>query len=718
MKLTKEAEFVLTHSTNKKSLSTLKDFSDEYGDNASFVIGLLADVCRRTERHEKALEYYQTSLTLNPFMWSSFSSMCKLGGQPNPEKLFQAEQVQQAMNSVKSVLFSPQVTALHMDTPTGEHTNISTPHNLGKSGPLSTSIYSPSLLTESDLASNLDSINFETPSNVNQTQDTPPVGKKLMSANNSSRATPSFGLLPLDSPLPGSCDLDTPTSMLCDMPAAPIKRDKVSKLQTIRASAPVGKLVFGQSSTSNTKSEVILPPPITYRTSLPRRRSKRILDSQNSSNVKENNKVQMRKQTSPRTSARKMRSSQKLEQEVNTKNSYNTIQHPSVVPSETLDFKQKQSANAFLSLLRDLGSAYLASQTFNVRRAVKIYENIPYHQYRTGWVLAEVGKAYLELSEYQKAEEAFKELRMLEPHQVHGMETYSTVLFHLQKEVALSTLAQDMVDIDKSSAQTWCVNGNCFSLQKEHTTAIKFLQRAIQLDPTFAYAYTLLGHEYTLIEDYDKAMAAFRNALRVDTRHYNAWYGLGMIFYKKEKFALAETHFKRALDINPQSAVLLCHVGLVQLALHKNSLALKTLNQAVELSPRNPMCLFHRASMLVANDKLNDALKELDELKALTPKESLVYFLIGKVHKKLGNAHLSMLNFSWATDLDPKGANNHIKDAIDRRYVTDEDEDPSADSSLLLMDTPLSGSLSTDASIMDSDEAQQQLHANESDDSL
>lgn len=53
-----------------------------------------------------------------------------------------------------------------------------------------------------------------------------------------------------------------------------------------------------------------------------------------------------------------------------------------------------------------------------------------------------------------------------------------------------------------------------------------------------------------------------------------------------------------------------------------------------------------------------------------------------QVHKRLGNAHLSMLNFSWATDLDPKGANNHIKEAIDRRYITDEDEDPSLDTSV------------------------------------
>ena len=59
-------------------------------------------------------------------------------------------------------------------------------------------------------------------------------------------------------------------------------------------------------------------------------------------------------------------------------------------------------AAAFLSLLRDLGSAYVASHTFDVKKAVEIFESLPYHHYKTGWTLSEVGKAYLELSEYQK----------------------------------------------------------------------------------------------------------------------------------------------------------------------------------------------------------------------------------------------------------------------------------------------------------------------------
>lgn len=59
------------------------------------------------------------------------------------------------------------------------------------------------------------------------------------------------------------------------------------------------------------------------------------------------------------------------------------------------------------------------------------------------------------------------------------------------------------------------------------------------------------------------------------------------------------------------------------------------------------------------------ALTELEELKQIVPKESAVYYLIGKIHKKLGNVDSALMHFSWASDLDPKGANNQIKDVFD-----------------------------------------------------
>ena len=47
-----------------------------------------------------------------------------------------------------------------------------------------------------------------------------------------------------------------------------------------------------------------------------------------------------------------------------------------------------------------------------------------------------------------------------------GMEVYSTVLWHLKREVDLAHLAQRAIQLDRRSAHAWAIVGNCFSLQK------------------------------------------------------------------------------------------------------------------------------------------------------------------------------------------------------------------------------------------------------------
>lgn len=111
---------------------------------------------------------------------------------------------------------------------------------------------------------------------------------------------------------------------------------------------------------------------------------------------------------------------------------------------------------------------------------------------------------------------------MLEPHRLWDMEVYSTLLWHLQKIVDLSYLAQELLNINPQSPQAWIAIGNLFSLQKEKTQALACFRRAAQLDPTCAYAYTLSGHE-SIDEDLDKAINFFQSALQADPRHYNAW---------------------------------------------------------------------------------------------------------------------------------------------------------------------------------------------------
>ena len=49
---------------------------------------------------------------------------------------------------------------------------------------------------------------------------------------------------------------------------------------------------------------------------------------------------------------------------------------------------------------------------------------------------------------------------------LQGMEVYSTVLWHMKREVDLANLAHEAVQLDWHAPQAWVVMGNCFSLQK------------------------------------------------------------------------------------------------------------------------------------------------------------------------------------------------------------------------------------------------------------
>ncbi|XP_039273316.1 cell division cycle protein 27 homolog [Styela clava] len=531
------------------------------------------------------------------------------------------------------------------------------------------------------------------------------IGRGLISGPTTlSPLTPSFGILPLaDTPSPvldRGVSMVTPADIIQQQEfAAPLK-----KMITRQSRKPhstdqssnnaAGKLNFTSENTprltshnnTNTSNQSSTP---SNQQSMPVRRSTRIFANAGNS-IKENNrnagkqkfnqpKASMKRNTRTRQSTTK--SARDLSEEIskadilshekqNLQNIAGNINNQSQMLSS-----QRCAVEGLMTLLRDIGHGYLALCQYKCKDAINIFNSLSPHQRNTGWVLSALGRAHFELTEYNEAANIFQELRTIVPHHLQGLEIYSTTLWHLQKEVELSRLARDMKELDKLCSETWCAIGNCFSLQRDHSSAVNFFHRAIQLDAQSSYAYTLLGHEMGLIEDLDGALTCYRNAVKWNPRHYNAWYGIGTIYYKQEKFKIAEIHFRKAFAINPQNSVLLCHIGIVQHALKQTTSAIRTLDTAVEMEPRNPLCKFHRANVLFAAERYEDAARELKELKEMVPKESLVHFLLGKVYKKLKQNHLAVISFSWAMDLDPKGANNQIKEAIDKQHLPDDEED-------------------------------------------
>lgn len=611
--------------------SNLDIVASEFGDQAPYALQLLAKVYNITERRSKASEAYRKALSLNPFMWKSFVHLCNLGEKVDPQQVFQmnnSEFTFGVTTLVNLVSNTENISIVNSNIPINPtiNTNMVTPNNVG----------------------------IKTPVNMSSTitpEAQAPV-KKMYSVFTGMAPmsfSPSFEMLPLEeSPI-----LYTPT--LTDSNEQKAIPKIVNSLR-----AHVGQL----------KDAVFSPTPRHTLGPAPRRSSRLFSNNNSSYSVKENNKSPSRKFVAPKSPSRKskQRNAKNIKSntiEANERNKSMEVVTPTLPPKPS-------NGVALLNLLRDLGEAYKAFTFFDCKTAIKLFQDTSSRQLASPWVQTMIARAYYELAQNEAAAKIFAEIRKYYPNRTEGMDVYSTCLWHLQREAQLSALAQELVELNRTDPIAWLAAGNCFSLHKERETALKYFKRAVQIDPNAAYAHALLGHEYSVAEETDKALASFRTAVSVDSRNYVAWFGIATVYARQERWKSSEVHIRRALTIHPHSAVLRCQLGLAQAALGKMDRSLATLERAVALDTENPLCRFHRASVLLRAGRPQDALVDLHHLKDIAPRESLVYYLLGKVHSKLGNSHLAMMHFSWATDLDPKGTSGHLKDGFD----SSKQEDP------------------------------------------
>ncbi|XP_055690595.1 cell division cycle protein 27 homolog [Lutzomyia longipalpis] len=679
---------------------TLDDICKDFGEIACFALQLIAKICTKTERSALASEALLRSLKLNPFLWHSFADLCDRGEKPDPNAIFQFSSTDifatcHSQTTNNCVLMGPDVGGTPLLNTTCNNSSIlATPVDQCIVVQQQGGLIVPKVLTLEETPRGTPFTDSLSSSGVGIGMDIEtPMKKQFKYLSSISPITPSFGVLPLHSPTDGTAapGVTTPGQTLAevnDQKGSGKKSKNSGQCVINRKEGPLQQAKpMLNNQTGNYPTRPQQTPGITGQSV---RRSSRLFSS--SYSVKENSKSSqnINKFATPRSPSRKAKqqrisiinsslndhlsgSEKKMEKEkVETVTSAadtkvllnNSINAAQSLNQQVLAMK-RQSAEGLLQLLRQLGQGYLQLSQYNTREAIEAFASVPPQHYSSSWVQSMTALACHEQRDYERATKIFKEIHEREPHRLHLMEIYSTALWALQREVSLSALAQDLMGQDKNSPIPWCVAGNCFSLHKEHEIAIKFFERAVQVDPEFVYSYTLLGHEFVITEELEKAMSSFRTAIVKNHRHYNAWFGIGTIYSKQERYSLAEIHYQRALKINPRNSVVMVHIGVAQGYLGQNDRAMQTFNQAMKFDAKDPLCKFHRATMLFKMGQYEEALRELEQLKELVPKESVVYYLIGKIHKKLGNGDLALMHFNWATDLDPKGANNQVRETFD-----------------------------------------------------
>uniref|UniRef100_A0AC35FZ75 Tetratricopeptide repeat protein n=2 Tax=Panagrolaimus sp. PS1159 TaxID=55785 RepID=A0AC35FZ75_9BILA len=265
------------------------------------------------------------------------------------------------------------------------------------------------------------------------------------------------------------------------------------------------------------------------------------------------------------------------------------------------------------------------------------------------------GRVLFEKSDFIRASATFEEMHQQYPHKIEGLEVYSSCLWQLQKIPKLSGLTKELTERFRHRSETWCVAGNLYNLEKQCAIAVDCFDRATRLVPKFGYSYYLLGNELIEVGQLDRAEQAFHESVRYSPHDYRPHLGLGIIEQKRSKMSKALTHMRMAVQRNPSNIILQCHLAVVEQANGHEKEALKILNEAIKMEPNSIAARFHRARILFDSRMYTDARQELHELKELSPNEPHVFFLLGRVYKKLGDQAQAQIYFNYSSQIDPRG---------------------------------------------------------------
>lgn len=184
------------------------------------------------------------------------------------------------------------------------------------------------------------------------------------------------------------------------------------------------------------------------------------------------------------------------------------------------------------------------------------------------------------LSEFDEAQESFRQLYAADPYRLEGIDTYSNILYVKEDKAVLSFVAHSAMKLDKYRPETCCVVGNYYSLRAEHELAVVYFRRALRVNRRYLSAWTLMGHEFVEMKNAGAAIEAYRHAVDINALDYRAWYGLGQTYEILRMFFYALYYYRKATSLRPYDPRMWCAMAGCYEELDRHDDAIKCYERA------------------------------------------------------------------------------------------------------------------------------------------
>lgn len=253
--------------------------------------------------------------------------------------------------------------------------------------------------------------------------------------------------------------------------------------------------------------------------------------------------------------------------------------------------------------------------------------------------------------DYAHAESLFEKILEVDPYRLDDLDTYSNILYVMQKNSKLAYLTQFVAGVDRFRPETCCVIANYYSARQEHEKSIMYFRRALTLDKRATSAWTLMGHEFVELKNSHAAIESYRRAVDIDPKDFRAWYGLGQAYEVLDMHLYSLYYFQRACILKPLDKRMWQALGSCYAKVSNQTQAIKCFERALQLTNKeqDTNILYKLAELYeqVGNiDKSKLFMERCVEMEQIT--EGLVTDESVKAHLWLAKYELSNKNYAKA----------------------------------------------------------------------
>ena len=150
---------------------------------------------------------------------------------------------------------------------------------------------------------------------------------------------------------------------------------------------------------------------------------------------------------------------------------------------------------------------------------------------------------------------------------------------------------------------------------KDFSTALDFINKAIKLNPNFAEAYNEQGNALNELKKLEEAIKSYDNAIKINPKYADAYYNKGLVLHELKKLESAVENYDKAIKIDPKHIMSHNNKGFALQQLKKVDASLKSYNEAYKINPNFNFLfgkLIHTKNKLCNWETFN---KEINSLK-------------------------------------------------------------------------------------------------------